>query len=43
MNSISTLMRRLNLSVTDAVIVACVVVAAVNALVAFWEWLRSVG
>jgi hypothetical protein len=43
MDLLSTLMRRLNLSATDAAIVVCVVVAAANALVAFWEWLRSVG
>ena len=43
MSCLSTLLHRLKLSATDAAIVVCVGVAALNALVAFWEWLRVPG
>lgn len=39
MRIIATIMRRLNLNATDAVIVAVVLLAVLNVLAEFWRWL----
>jgi cell division protein ZapA (FtsZ GTPase activity inhibitor) len=41
MGTISTLLARLKLTTTDAAIIAVVVVAALNVLVEFWQWLSA--